>query len=218
MKNPMAAQGITDCWNHIGVYGDCSCREIVVYAHCKNCPVYEETARSFLDRTLSDEYRMELKKALAWKQEAPGNLPMVVFRLGNDWFGLPAGDCAEITETRKPRTLPRRSGDVLLGLVNIRGEIHLCVSLRKLLGINAQGGDQKGSGYPRTVLVQKDQRCWAFPVDEVQSVYRVRRQDVQSIPGMEPVKGIFQMEGKTVQCLDENAFFALLDRSLDERG
>lgn len=218
MKNPLAAQGIPDCWNHIGVYGDCSCREISIYAHCRNCPVYEETARDFLDRNLSEEYRQELKEELAGEQEPPGDLPMVVFRLGSDWFALSAGFCAEITEPRKARTLPRRSGTLLLGLVNIRGEIHLCISIRKLLGIETPVEDTKGTGYPRIVLVEKEKQCWAFPVDELHSVYRVRQRDVQNLPGMEPVNGIFQMEGKTVQCLDENAFFAILDRSLHERG
>jgi len=218
MKSPLAAQGIMDRWNRIGVYGDGSCPEIVVYTHCRNCPVYEETARRFLDRSLPEEYRKKLHEELVWEQEARGDLPLVFFRLGNDWFALPSRCCAEITEPKKVHHLPRRSGPLLLGLVNIRGEIQLCVSLRRLLGIDVGVDQAIVSGFPRMVLVENGKRCWSFPVDELHSVRRIRQRDVQPVSGLELVTGIVQMEEKTVQCLDENAFFALLDRSLYERG
>ena len=65
-----------------------------------------------------------------------------IFRLGREWLALPTHVCQEMAEMRPIHTLPHRSGPVLLGLVNIRGSIRLCVSLRELLGLEPRRRQQ----------------------------------------------------------------------------
>src|SRR5437879_1067310 len=50
---------IHDCWNVIGVEGNGTCRELVKFIHCRNCPVYSAAGTQLLDRPLPAEYRRE---------------------------------------------------------------------------------------------------------------------------------------------------------------
>jgi len=43
----------------LGVGGNASCRELLRYVHCRNCPVYSAAAVQLLDRPLSDDHRRE---------------------------------------------------------------------------------------------------------------------------------------------------------------
>ncbi len=58
---------------------------------------------------------------------------MLVFRLGDEWLALPVGVLVEVTRPRPPHRVPHRGG-LLAGVVNIRGELHLCVRFDLLLG------------------------------------------------------------------------------------
>src|SRR5882672_9962274 len=53
---------IHDCWNLIGVEGNRTCRELLKFTHCRNCPVYSAAANQLLDRPLPADYRHESAK------------------------------------------------------------------------------------------------------------------------------------------------------------
>ena len=42
---------VSDCWNKIGVNGDGTCRELVKFIHCRNCPVYSSAGTLFSARS-----------------------------------------------------------------------------------------------------------------------------------------------------------------------
>jgi chemotaxis-related protein WspD len=52
---------------------------------------------------------------------------MLVFRLGREWLALPATSLVEVTALRPLHRVPHRTSGVLEGLVNIRGQLQLCV-------------------------------------------------------------------------------------------
>jgi Chemotaxis signal transduction protein len=133
---------IDDCWNQIGVDGDRSCVQLKTVIHCRNCPIYSAVGRSLLEREAPSEYLQEWTEILAKTQpdstqnsvvgtviRSSETLSIMVFRLGEEWLALPVRLLQEVTQPCIIHTLPHRSDDLFLGLVNIRGEILLCISL-----------------------------------------------------------------------------------------
>src|ERR1051325_6490730 len=132
-----APLAIHDCWNTIGVEGNGTCRELVKFIHCRNCPVYSSAGRQLLDRPLPAEYRREQAEhyAQAKRFSQPSRLSVVLFRLGAEWLALPTSAFQEVAERRGLHTLPHRRRGLALGLVNVRGELLICASLARLLGL-----------------------------------------------------------------------------------
>src|SRR5437773_6441225 len=128
---------IDDCWNRIGVRGDASCPELEQHVHCRNCPKYSTAALALLDRDPPAEYRSHWTGHFAQGKQIqePDAHSAVIFRIGTDWFALPTIIFDEIAEQRTIHTLPHRRGGMVLGLVNVRGELLVCVSLKKMLGL-----------------------------------------------------------------------------------
>src|SRR5579883_797895 len=137
MTLPIATgNGAADCWNRIGVWGDRSCPELAQVVHCRNCPVFAAAGRRFLDGPSPQGYLEEWTERLALpiEETATDVQSVLVFRLGDEWLALRVQVLVEVTTQRPIRRIPRRAG-LLAGLVNIRGELHLCVRLAQLLGI-----------------------------------------------------------------------------------
>src|SRR5262245_7888847 len=145
---PVAAPD--DCWNRIGVRGDRSCPELPKVVHCQNCPVFASAGRRFLDAPSPDGYLDEWTERLAAPvDEAASDLQSVLtFRLGEEWLALPVQVLLEVTTPRPVHRVPHRGG-LLAGLVNNRGELHLCVRLAQLLGITANAGRGTRNAEPR---------------------------------------------------------------------
>src|SRR5262245_55109050 len=125
-----------DCWNRIGVRGDRSCPELPKVVHCHNCPVFAAAGRQFLDAPSPQGYLEEWTERLtaALEETATDLQSVLIFRLGEEWLALRVQVLVEVTNPRPVRRVPHRAG-LLAGLVNIRGELHLCVRLAQLLGI-----------------------------------------------------------------------------------
>ena len=219
----MIANVPIDCWNRIGVQGDGSCPELKAHIHCRNCPVFENAGRSLLDREPPAEYLQEQtellsreKETTAWQEHA-----INVFRVGAEWLALPARLLVEIVSVRPVRRIPHRTNDVLLGLVSVRGEIHLGFSMANLLGIEwpaVQPGGAAARGIPRFVVLQWNRSHWVFPADEVLGLHRFRQEEVQPIPSTVAkalpkfTKGLLPLAGKQIGLLDEDLLFHVLER------
>ena len=142
-----------DCWNRIGTSGDRSCPELQTHIHCRNCPVFASAARTFFDRPAPDGYLAEWTQWLAGSTAAgdgeagesavPGDqdrdresISVLIFRLGQEWLAFRTQTVAEVTLPRPVHRIPHRSNEILIGLVNLRGQLQLCVSLHGLLGVD----------------------------------------------------------------------------------
>jgi chemotaxis-related protein WspD len=221
---------IDDCWNRIGVAGDRSCPELNTHIHCRNCPVFSSAARSFFDRPAPSGYIAEWTRLLA-QSEASGDsdeVSLLVFRLQGEWLALGTRIVAEVTQTRPVHRIPHRSGQVLTGLVNLRGQLQLCVSLHGLLGVDSgrvhEAGPTGGGGpaaLPRLVVIRKDNDTWAFPADEVPGVHRLPRGGLRNVPATlaNPAtsfsQAVFAWDGRSVGYLDDQRLFSAL-RSLGQ--
>src|SRR5690349_21072075 len=116
---------VADCWNSIGTQGNSSCAELEKVIHCRNCAIYSRAALQLLNRPLPEGYRREWTEHLARPSDLArgARTSTVVFRLHGQWFALPTYLLQEVAEQRAVHSIPHRRQGVLLGLVNIRGEL-----------------------------------------------------------------------------------------------
>ena len=212
----------SDCWNQIGIAGDQTCAELKAHIHCHNCPAFAAAARTFFDRPAPAGYLAEWTQRLTESGDvvtgAPGSngsrgihdlISVLIFRLGQEWLAFPTHTVAEATLPRPVHTIPHRSSATLLGLVNLRGTLQLCVSLHGLLGVDlataslpdperhssglarkrepkteieSLGGLKLSPGSHLVVLRDRERsESWIFPVDELLGVHRLARSQIRSI-------------------------------------
>jgi len=213
------------CWSLIGVWGRSSCTELGRVVHCHNCPTFEAAGRSLLERETDPAYRAEWSAILARSKavEERATLSLVVFRLGEEWLALPTRVLQEVTEPQVVRTLPHRSGAILKGLVNIRGELLLCVSLHGLLGLTREpAGLARMSAvtWPRLAVIAADGDRWAFAVDEVFGIQLINPAALGEVPAtvaksrVSFARGLFEWQGTTVGLLDPELVFSGLRRKV----
>ena len=213
------------CWKEIGTFGDRSCQDLTVLAHCRNCSIYSAAGRRLLDRELPEGYRQEWTDLLANRKDAGQveTVSMIVFRLQEELLALKTVFFQEAAEAAVPHSIPLRTGEVFKGIVNINGELILCVSATALLGITGEEG--KGAAdrkvYPRLVVVSRDGQRFAFPTDEILGVHRFPLALLQELPATASrsiralTAGILPWHDRTVGLLEEEKLFAALSRSLN---
>lgn len=222
------AIAIHDCWNKIGVQGDLSCPELVAHVHCRNCPIYFAAAATLLDRAIPDGHIAERSAYFAQTRQAHSleRLSLTIFRIGVEWLALPTSALVEVVDLRPIHTLPHRTGGLLSGLVNVRGELLICVSLGKLLGleqaVNAvpKAAQAVQTVYARLLVIQGEGGRMVFPADEVHGVERCDVDTLQKVPATVAratatySTAILPWRGHAVGCLDDQLVFHTLNRSL----
>jgi chemotaxis-related protein WspD len=226
---------LNDCWNQIGVMGDRTCGELKTVIHCRNCKVYSAAGRSLLERNAPPEYLQEWTDILSEAStqqvgvgegmlvRATDTLSVIIFRLGNERLALPVNILQEVTPPYIIHAVPHRTNSVFLGLVNIRGETLLCISLRDLLGLEsvAESADFSHTINPQRMIVAgKNENKWVFPVDEVHGTYRFHLNEFKDAPVVISkaseayTKGVVTWQGKKINFLDSEQFFYTLSHKV----
>jgi chemotaxis-related protein WspD len=213
--------GQFDCWNQTGVEGDGSCRELVKFIHCRNCPVYSNAGLRLLNRELSPEYRREWTERFAHTTDpaASGKTSVVVFRVEREWLALPTPVFQEIVEHRPVHSIPHRRGGLVLGLVNVRGELLLCVCIARLLGLEPLAREP-GSPYSRLLVVSWDTRRLVFPASEVHGIHRLSPEELDGPkaaairPASRLTQAVFQWQNRVVGLLEPEQLFSTLNQGL----
>jgi chemotaxis signal transduction protein len=107
-----------------------------------------------------------------------------IFRLGAEWLGLTTGMIDEVIERRAIHSLPHRREGIVRGLVNVRGQLTICVALEPLFQLDATGssrGHDSLLGRRLVVIASQGQRV-AFEADEVHGSHRYDPADVKQAP------------------------------------
>lgn len=209
------------CWDKIGIAGDRSCKLLIEYVHCRNCPHYSVLGRTLFDREMPEDYRHEVSLEIAPQPTAAVEEmeSLLVLRIGSEWFALRTPVFDEISPYEKPYTLPFRSGALLAGLVNVDGELLLCISLEAALGLQPEEKTNP-SERSRICVVGNGSERFAFAADEILGVRRVPRAALQAVPvtlAKSPsaqASSCFQVDGHNVALIDEQRLFSSLRRSL----
>jgi chemotaxis-related protein WspD len=223
-----------ECWRIIGVGGDRSCPELKAFIHCRNCPVLADAARTFFDRGPPEGYLESWRTILEEPAEVTeaADTSVLVFRVDKEWLALPGSVLVEVTPARTLHAVPHRSGTPLAGIVNIRGQLQLCVSLHGVLGL--PGGPRPGAeqeapfvdGTPRLIVVEREtaqgSERWVLGVDDVAGVHRVGRADLRPVPSTVSQaaarcsSALFEWQDRTVALLDEVRLFETLHDMVSE--
>ena len=217
--------GLNDCWNRIGVHGDRSCAELPKVMHCHNCPVFAAAGRRFLDAPSPAGYLEEWTQRLAApiEETAEDLHGVLTFRLAEEWLGLPVHTLVEVAALRPVHRIPHRAG-VLAGMVNIRGELHLCAHLDQVLGIakaerTKDEGRRTNEASPsrgRLLVVRREAERWVFRVDEVDQVQRFPISALTRVPATvgrsvaHLTRGVFHWHGRTIGLVDDERLFQAL--------
>ena len=184
--DPATPWKTTDCWKQIGVWGDGSCRELKQATHCRNCRVYSAVGLQLLDRELPAEYLDEATALLAQPQapKVKGLRSAILFRIGAEWFALPIEVLVEVIERRVVHSVPHAASHVLKGLVNVRGELQICISLTKLMGLANRSEQQKSrhSVFERLLVIKRDGHHLVIPATEVFGLARYHPEHLREAP------------------------------------
>jgi len=214
------AQAIDDCWNRIGIHGDRSCPLLVEHIHCRNCSVYSAAATRLLDRyALAQEHRVSMhSEELASDVQTRS---IVVFRLGEEWLGLPTRCLVEVSPVQTIHSLPHQRSRALLGVANVRGALVACLSLVELLGLDATVAPVSAARImPRMLIVSADGGPVVVPVDEVDGIHAIeaRLLDAASAPAQNTnarfTRGVMQWKSRSLRLLDEEHLLSAVNRSL----
>lgn len=169
-----------------------------------------------------DEWTTLLQMDVSMESDADKQ-SVVVFRLAGEWLAISTRFFAEIAHVRTLHCIPHRSGPILQGIINLRGQLRLCVSLHKLLELEEEQAEATLVGrkkYARLVAIRKGEDHWIFPVDEVFGNYHFAMSDLQNVPvtvsksAANYLKGVVAWEGKSFGYLDEELLFQSLRRIL----
>ncbi len=209
-----------DCWNDIGVFSASTptCPLLAEVVHCHNCGVFSRAGRGLLDQPAPPGYLEGWAEQLAAAKSDPAvQMSLFVFRVGGEWFALPATAVAEVADSLPVRTIPGRSGGLVAGLVNVHGELHLCFSMQTLLGLEPDGKPLRHS-----IVIGDTEGRWVFPAHEAWGLVAISPGAMDDVPvtiardAGAHVRYIIDWERGKISCLDEKLLFATLQRRVTE--
>jgi chemotaxis-related protein WspD len=142
-----------------------------------------------------------------------------VFRLKTEWLALPTHAFQEVGERRPIHSLPHRRSGIVLGLVNVRGELLVCVALDRFLGLGHwEPLERARASYDRLLVANWQGERVVFPVDEVHGIHRFHAPDLREPPGGKSrpgyAQGVFIWQERPVGFLDPALLLPALHRSL----
>ncbi|MBI5691829.1 MAG: purine-binding chemotaxis protein CheW [Verrucomicrobia bacterium] len=215
----MSAPAINDCWKRIGIWGDRSCAELKTYLHCRNCPVYSAGAARLLDAEVPETYLSGHARHYAEaKQEVRHRAhSVVIIRVASEWFALATTVFREVAPLRPVHSLPHRRDRIVTGLVNIRGELLICISLAATLGLTAEAGRERTA---RLAVVSREGDRFVFVADEVAGLHRYDDAELSPVPATLAhaqaayTRGILSWQNRPVGVIDDQLLFYTLNRNL----
>ena len=183
-------------------------------------------AAQLLDREVTAEVLRESTAVVAAKKDLieRGTTSVVIFRVGAEWLALPTGVVQEVTDRCTIRTLPDHRGGILSGVINVRGELLLCVSLSALLGLDQVAGVRATgmkTSSDRLLICKRSEGSLAFQVSEVHGLHRYHSRYLRDAPatltlaaGGTYTLGVLPWNDRIVGCLDDALMFYALNKAL----
>jgi len=210
------------CWLTIGVWGRelPRCPELARVVHCRNCDIYRDAGRRMFDLPVPDGHGAD------WLGEAAAALATpvgrreaaIVFRVAGELLALPLSAVIEVLDWRTVRTVPDRRDDLLLGLVNVRGVLQLCVALEVLFGSPRPGGRARPPRGRMLAIGSSGAIEWIVPVEETLGLPDVPLDELQEVPvtlfrsQAAYVSGLFDYRAQKVGYLDAELVLGALRR------
>ena len=148
--------------------------------------VYAARGKELFDRVPPPNYREEWAERLSASDEETSTdvMNLLVFRVAEEWLACDIKMVVEVTTARSAHRIPHRSNQVLAGIVNIRGELHLAVRLEPLLGlpVDINAAFSEDDSVRRLLVLEHSGSRWAASIDEVHGVYQFAALDRLNVP------------------------------------
>jgi len=209
---------VDDCWNTMGVWrtGTTVCPKLEEVIHCRNCTSYINSGLQLLNRHYPDGYCNENTETYKQEIEASDSdsESLIIFRIANDWYAMPTGIFVEIDTYKAAHNIPHNQNNFIEGLVNIRGELELCISLSALLEINNLPESEEAKS--RLIIIKLDSGKYAIKTEQILGVNKIRSDTINQPPASithtseRMITGIFEYDGKHIGIIDDQ----LLDNRL----
>ncbi len=135
---------------------------------------------------------------------------LCTFRVGANRYGVPVERVVEVVTAADVTPVPLAPASVL-GLLNLRGEILMAVSLRRVFGLD----DAEGDGERTHLVVRHGEEALTLVVDAAEDVFDAGEAPLEPCPASVPqhlrgrVRGVALLERELLLALD-------LDRLLAE--
>jgi chemotaxis-related protein WspD len=209
------------CWQTIGVWGDVEprCPELDRVIHCRNCEVFHRGGQRMFDREPPADYGIGWAEAIVQQRRDTRMQRVIVFRLAVEFFALTLQSLVRVVEWRGVRSVPHRRDETLLGLVNLEGELQLCVSLEALFDL-PRFDVPAPSGRARMLVLGEGAPEFVVPVEEPVSLRDIALEELEAVPvtlgqSSSPyVRGLFTWRDQRVGLLDDELVLGALRRRL----
>ncbi len=184
------------------------------------------SADKLLSRPVSPQYIKEWTKILREGKKTyleTREHSILLFRLHSEWFGLSTSFFNQICEKKPIHIIPHKQNPILKGLVNIGGQMRLCVDLKNLFEIKEDKKmppPQSAIIYNRMIVIENGGQLFVFPVDEAYGIYQFDMGALENVPvnvaksSTNYLRGVLTWKEKSVGFLDEELLFYSLKRSL----
>lgn len=133
----------------------------------------------------------------------------VVFKLGNEEYGIDIMQVKEIVPYKEPVRVPNTPG-FIEGIVNLRGEIIPIVNLKKRFNIPGESINEE----TRVIVMNIDSKQIGFIVDDASEVITISSDNIETAPdiiaGIERkyITGIGKIEERILILLDLDKLFS----------
>ena len=213
---------IDDCWNQIGVWKKTGevCPKLAEIRHCQHCDTFINAGLDMLDRDLADDYIAENTKIYALEKEQEDNtlISALFFRIAKEWYAIKTNLLKEIIEVTDIHSIPHQQHEKIMGLVNVRGEIELCIALNSMLSVDIESIEKNNqvNKQERMVVIHLDSGKYVFLVDELMGIFRINEREVKQTPTsivhtkQQLISGIFDYEQKHIGLIDEKLLIKIL--------
>ncbi|MEM9217302.1 MAG: chemotaxis protein CheW [Cyanobacteria bacterium P01_F01_bin.150] len=216
--------------------GDRTSPDLASIFHRHDNAVYQPVGRDLLERPIPDEYATEWTNLLTQvrhQQQAISHdtLSVNIFRLGREWLALPSAVIKQILPPKPVHSIPHRSNRLLRGIVNVQGQLLLCVSLFNLLDIERENFIRTSTQTPPQrsltdhkkadsylLVIERNREVWAFEVDKMYGLHRCSAADLLNAPplGNQPsnrfTQALISWRDETVSYLDAARVFEALQQ------
>ncbi len=201
-----------------------ACERLAEHVHCRNCEVYAAAATYLLDRIALRQDQLDSAETMDSQREQSDlgeTRSILVFRLGEEWFGLATGSLVEVAPMNPIHSLPHQRSRALQGVTNVRGALVACLSLGELLDLEPGAAPvSERRVVPRMLIISAAGGPVVAPVEEVDGIHAIplarilppNHADGQA--SRRHVAGVLQWRERSITLLDEGPLLQAVARSL----
>ncbi len=132
---------------------------------------------------------MEGKSVLQPAKDKQQIIQLIVFRVGDEEFGVPIGDVQEIIKISTITPIPD-SPEFIKGLINVRGDIVAIIDVRARFFLQTKEEPSR-----HIVITKQEGNLFGLMVDEVMEVLRIQESDIKPPPRLMTKINEYYMHG-----------------------